>query len=205
MCEERPVSLTGPDPHWYNKEVALSFSFYRCDSSPGRLQEAVGCPQDEALWSFMQEILNQLSDLVLGSVPTVIFFLILLGAYSVLVRRPLDKVLADRHGRTGGAMDEAKAAIAAAEQKTAAYETKLRAARAEIFESRTARQKAASDARDKALAEAREAAQQRIAAAREAVEQSGAEAKAQIEAGAASLSQQVLAAILPHRGSQVNA
>jgi F-type H+-transporting ATPase subunit b len=153
----------------------------------------------------MQEILKQLGDLVLGSVPTVVFFLILLGAYSVLVRRPLDKVLAERFGRTGGAMDEAKAAIAAAEEKTTEYETKLRKARAELFESRTARQKAATTARDKALAEAREAAQHRIAVAREGVEKSGAEAKAQIEAGAATLSQQVLAAILPHRGTQVGA
>jgi F-type H+-transporting ATPase subunit b len=153
----------------------------------------------------MQEILNQLGDLVLGSVPTVIFFLLLLGAYAVLVRKPLEKVLADRHGRTGGAMDEAKAAITQAEAKTSEYENKLRAARAEIFEARAKRQKAASDARDKVLAEARTAAQHRIAVARESVERQGAEAKAQIEAGAASLSEQVLAAILPHRaaGSQM--
>jgi len=154
----------------------------------------------------MQEILNKIGDLMLGSVPTVIFFLILIAAYAVLVRRPLDKVLAERYGRTGGAMDEAKSAIAAAETKTSEYETKLRNARAEIFAGRAARQKAATDARDKALAEARTAAQHRITVARESVEQSGAEAKAQIEAGAVALSQQVLAAILPHRaGSQVSA
>lgn len=153
----------------------------------------------------MQEILNQLGDLVLGSVPTVIFFLLLLGAYAVLVRKPLEKVLADRHGRTGGAMDEAKAAITQAETKTSEYENKLRAARAEIFEARAKRQKAASDARDKALAEARTAAQHRITVARESVERQGAEAKAQIEAGAASLSEQVLAAILPHRAGGVRA
>ena len=147
----------------------------------------------------MQDILNQLGDLVLGSVPTVIFFLLLLAAYALLVRKPLAKVLADRHGRTGGAMDEAKAAIASAEAKTAEYETRLRDARAEIFAARAARQKAAANARDKVLAETRAAAQHRITVAREAVERSGAEARAQIEAGAASLTQSVLAAILPHR------
>jgi F-type H+-transporting ATPase subunit b len=147
----------------------------------------------------MQEILNQLGELVLGSVPTAIFFLILLAAYQVLVRKPLEKTLADRHGRTGGAMDEAKAAIASAEAKTAEYESKLRAARSQIFEARAARTKAATEARDRAVAEARESAQHRIAAARESVERSGAEAKAKLESGAASLSQSVLAAILPHR------
>lgn len=147
----------------------------------------------------MQDILKQLGDLVLGSVPTVIFFLLLLGFYAVLVRKPLQKVLTDRHNRTGGAMDEAKAAIASAESKTSEYEARLRDARAEMFAARAARQKAASDARDKVLADTRAAAQHRIAIAREAVEQSGAEAKAQIEAGAASLTQSVLAALLPHR------
>ncbi len=96
-------------------------------------------------------------------------------------------------------MDEAKASIAAAEQKTADYESRLRAARSEIFNARTARQKAATEAREKVLAETRAAAQQRIQAARESVERTGAEAKTQIEAGAAALSQSVLAAILPHR------
>jgi F-type H+-transporting ATPase subunit b len=147
----------------------------------------------------MQLILNQLGDLLLGSVPTVLFFLILLAAYQVLVRKPLEKVLTDRYGRTGGAMDEARAAIAAAEQKTADYEARLRAARAELFEARATRQKAATDARDRVLTEARAAAGQRIAAARESVERTGAEARAEIEAGAAALSQRVLAAILPHR------
>ncbi len=147
----------------------------------------------------MQAILKQLGDLVLGSVPTVIFFLILLAAYTFLVRRPLGKVLADRYGRTGGAMDEAKSSIAAAEAKTSEYETKLRDARAAIFTARAAQQKIATDARDKALAEARSAAQHRIAVAREAVEKSGAEARTQIEAGAAALSGNILAAILPHR------
>ena len=147
----------------------------------------------------MEAILHQLGDLLIGSVPTIVFFLILLGAYAVLVRRPLEKVLAPRHGRTGGAMDEAKAAITSAEAKTAEYEQRLRDARAAIFSTRAARQKAAAEARDRSLQEARDAAQKRIAAAREAVEQSSAEARAQIESGAAALSQSILAAILPHR------
>ena len=136
---------------------------------------------------------------MLGSVPTVIFFLLLLAAYAVLVKRPLEKVLTERHGRTGGAMDEAKAAIVSAETKTSEYETRLRDARADIFAARAARHKAASDARDKVLTDTRAAAQHRVTVAREAVERSGDEAKAQIETGAASLTQSVLAAILPHR------
>ena len=153
----------------------------------------------------METILHQLGDLLIGSVPTIVFFLILLGAYAVLVRRPLEKVLAERHGRTGGAMDEAKAAIASAEAKTTEYEHRLRDARAAIFSTRAARQKAAGEARDRLLQETRDAAQQRIASARDSVERTGAEARAQIESGAESLSQGILAAILPHRAESGSA
>lgn len=147
----------------------------------------------------MHDILNQLGELVLGSIPTVCFFLLLLAAYAVLVKRPLEKILADRHARTGGAMDSANHAIAAAEAKAAEYEHRLREARARIFEARAARQKANADARDKALAETRDRAQRSIFAARESVTQSGEQARQQIESGADALSQQIVAAILPHR------
>ncbi|GAA3757847.1 F0F1 ATP synthase subunit B family protein [Terriglobus aquaticus] len=150
----------------------------------------------------MQEILNQLGELVLGSIPTVCFFLLLLLAYSALVKRPLAKVLAQRHARTGGAMDEANRAIAAAEAKSADYEQRLREARGKIFEARAARQKANADARDHAIAAAREQAQRSITAARDSVTAAGDQARQQIESGADALSDRIVAAILPHRAQQ---
>ncbi|WP_419805801.1 hypothetical protein [Terriglobus sp.] len=150
----------------------------------------------------MQAILNQLGELVLGSIPTICFFLLLLLAYSALVKRPLEKVLSQRHARTGGAMDEANLAIAKAEAKSGEYEQRLREARGRIFEARAARQKANTEAREKALAGARDKAQRSIAAARDSVMQSGEQARQQIESGADALSQQIVAAILPHRGRQ---
>jgi F-type H+-transporting ATPase subunit b len=150
----------------------------------------------------MQEILNQLGELVLGSIPTVCFFLLLLLAYSALVKRPLEKILSQRHARTGGAMDDANRAIAAAEEKSAAYEQRLREARAKISEARAARQKANAEARDHAIAAAREQAQRSIAAARDSVTAAGEQARQQIESGADALSEQIVAAILPHRSQQ---
>ncbi len=61
----------------------------------------------------MDQILNQLGGLVLGSVPTMVLFLILVVAYGLLVRGPLDKVLAQRRTRTSGAVEQARGAIAA--------------------------------------------------------------------------------------------
>src|SRR6187402_3291724 len=77
----------------------------------------------------MQDILNQLGELVLGSVPTMIFFVVLVIAYAALVRKPLEAMLAERHARTAGAMDQARSAISASEAKAAEYEAKLRGAR----------------------------------------------------------------------------
>ena len=42
----------------------------------------------------MDAILNQIGGLILGSVPTIVFFILLVVAYGLLVRGPLDKVLA---------------------------------------------------------------------------------------------------------------
>ena len=137
---------------------------------------------------------------MLGSIPTIGFFLILLAAYAVLVRKPLEKVLADRHARTGGAMDDAHKAIAAAEAKTADYEKRMREARAAIFATQQAQMKQGTEARDKALAEARAQAQTRIDAARTQVVADGDAAKAQLVSGSDALSQQIVSAILPHRG-----
>lgn len=139
---------------------------------------------------------------MLGSIPTIGFFLILLAAYAVLVRKPLEKVLADRHARTGGAMDDAHKAIAAAEAKTADYEKRMREARAAIFAMQQAQMKQGTEARDKALAEARAQAQTRIDAARTQVVADGDAAKAQLVSGSDALSQQIVSAILPHRGVQ---
>lgn len=145
----------------------------------------------------MDEILHQLGDLVLGSVPTMILFLLLLVAYGVLVRGPLDKILSERRARTGGAMEQARAAIAAAEAQTAAYEEKLRAAKAEIFAGRDRRLKQWQAERDAALESTRQGAQARVAGARAEIEQSVSSAKGQIESVSAELSARILKAILP--------
>jgi F-type H+-transporting ATPase subunit b len=71
----------------------------------------------------MDQILNQLGGLVLGSVPTMVLFILLVAAYGLLVRRPLDRVLAERRARTSGAVEQARSAIAAAEAETLSMKT----------------------------------------------------------------------------------
>jgi len=143
------------------------------------------------------EILNQIGCLVLGSVPTMVFFILLVILYGFLVRRPLDRTLAERRARTSGAVEQARGAIAAAEAETSVYEDKLRAARSEIMAARERRLQQAQAEREKALAAARAAAQERIGAAKREIEAASVEARQQIEGATAMLSEQILRAVLP--------
>ena len=145
----------------------------------------------------MDQILNQLGGLVLGSVPTMILFILLVIAYGLLVRRPLERILAERHARTAGAMEQARGAIASAEAETSAYEEKLRAARAEIYAAREKLLKQWNAERDAALEQVRQSTQERIRVARQEIEQSAVEARNQIEGQSGELSSRILTAVLP--------
>ena len=145
----------------------------------------------------MDQLLNQIGGLVLGSVPTMLLFLLLVIAYGVLVRRPLERILAERRARTSGAMDQAKAAIAAAEAKTAEYEDRLRRARAEMFAAREKKLKQWAAEREQAIQEARAVTADKVNGAKAEIEQSVTLARRQIEAMSAELSEQILRAVMP--------
>lgn len=143
------------------------------------------------------EILHQLGGLVLGSVPTMIFFILLVAAYGPLVRKPLEATLAERRARTSGAVERARGAIAAAEAEATVYEEKLRNARNEIMAARERRLQQWQAERDQAVESARAMAQERVKAARQEIEGMSVSARKQIEEATAQLSDQILRAVLP--------
>src|SRR5438445_10835743 len=110
----------------------------------------------------MDEILAQLGGLLLGSVPTIIFLVLLYAIYTGLMHRPLVRVLAERHASTEGAVEKARADIAAAEARTAEYEERLREARAAVFKGPAMHRQQAMQARSDAVAQARVRAQARV-------------------------------------------
>jgi len=145
----------------------------------------------------MDQLLNELGGLVLGSVPTMVLFILLVIAYGVLVRGPLDRVLAERRARTTGAVEQARAAISAAESETAAYEDKLRKAKAEVFAAREQRLKQWNAERDEALGHARAATTDKVKTAKAEIEKSVVTARQQIEGMSAELSEQIMRAVMP--------
>ena len=145
----------------------------------------------------IDELLRQLGDLALGSIPTIIIFVFLVIAYRFLLYKPLMLMLAERRERTLGAIEKAKAAIAGADAKSQEYEAKLRAARADIFHRRELRLQQWNAQREAAITAARQAAQERVATARTAIEAEAAEARLRIEATADQLAAQIVQAVLP--------
>ena len=144
----------------------------------------------------MNEILRQLLGYVLGAIPTIILLLVVFAAYRGLVHRPLARILAKRHQQTEGAMERARADIAAAEAKAADYEQRLREARSALFKAQEERRKQALEARAAALGEARAHAQQQVAKARAAMEGDKTAAQASLEVESARLADEIIRAIL---------
>src|ERR1700740_147772 len=103
----------------------------------------------------MDETLRQLGELLLGAVPTVILRALLYVLYTLVVYKPLQRVLEERRNKTEGAVEKSRADIAAAEARTTEYEQKLREARAAVFRAQEAKRQAVTQARAKAVAEAR--------------------------------------------------
>ena len=142
-------------------------------------------------------ILNQLGGLVLGSVPTMVLFILVVVAYGLLVRRPMEKILVERRKRTTGAVEQAKGAISAAEAETKVYEDKLRSAKAQIFQERDRKIKQLTADKDAALAAARSATSDRVGKAKAEIEDSVVVARKQIEGMSEDLGAQILRAVLP--------
>jgi F-type H+-transporting ATPase subunit b len=148
----------------------------------------------------MNLMLQQLGGLVLGSVPTMVLFLVTLAGYRLLVHAPLTKVLRERYARTQGAIEKATQAIAAAEAKTSEYEAKLRAARMHIFHRRQERLNAIHIESEQVLAEVSASAQQRSALAQIAIEQNMAAARLKLDASIDELAAEAIRSLLSASG-----
>jgi F-type H+-transporting ATPase subunit b len=144
----------------------------------------------------MDETLRQVGELLLGSIPTIIFMVLLYGLYTVVVHRPLVKVLAERRGKTEGAVEKARADIAAAEARTAEYEQRLREARVVVFKNQEALRQQALQARAAALAEARQRAQAQVEQARAAIDQDKGAAQAGLQAESGKLAAEIIRIVL---------
>jgi F-type H+-transporting ATPase subunit b len=151
----------------------------------------------------MDETLHQLETLLLGSIPTIFLFLLLVILYRLLVYGPLTRVLDERRERTEGAIEQANAATAAAAAKTQEYEAQLRAARSRIFQARQQKQQLWNRERDNAIAEAHAAAQRQVEEAKLALQAQTEAGHRTIKDSIDELASDILAAVLPKSSATV--
>jgi F-type H+-transporting ATPase subunit b len=150
----------------------------------------------------MDETLRQLRELLLGAVPTVILLALLYVLYTVIVHKPLRRVLEERRSKTEGAIEKSRADIAAAEARTAEYEQKLREARTSVFKQQESRRQAALQTRTNAVNEARTRAQAQVQEAKKNIEADRVAAQAGLQADVASLAQEIVRRVLEPAGAR---
>jgi len=144
----------------------------------------------------MGQTLQQLGELLLGAVPTVILLATLYTLYTFIVHRPLTAVLAERRSRTEGALEKARGDIAAAEARTADYEQRLREARQKLFKNQEARRQQATQSRTQAVNEARTRAQDQVKLARAAMEEDKQQAMSKLQSDAARLATDIVRIVI---------
>lgn len=166
-------------------------------STPARRREAEGGRERTR----MQTVIQQLSGLFLGSVPTIIIFLLLHFCLRRVLYRPLRRTLAARRERTEGQFELARRTIALAEDKLTQYEHSLREARAEMYRIIEARRKAALEERARLLAAARQRAEEARQAAELQLEQETAQARRQLEKEAGAMAGAILHSVLGTAGA----
>jgi F-type H+-transporting ATPase subunit b len=149
----------------------------------------------------MDETLHQLGGLLLGSVPTIFLFFLIVICYRFLVYGPLTAMLNERRARTEGAIEQANAATAAAEAKAQEYEAQLRAARAKIFQARQKKQEQWNREKDQAIHQAQEIAQRQFEEAKAALQAQTSAAQRRLESSIDELAGEILRAILPRGGA----
>ncbi len=149
----------------------------------------------------MEDTLRVLGNLLLAAIPTVVIFTLLFAIYRTVLHKPLVQCLEKRHDLTEGAVEKARADVAAAAAKTEEYEQQMRDARAALYKAQEARRQQALQVRSQLVAEARAKAEERVKQTRAAMAEDVTAAKRALEAEGDRLASEVIRTILKPVGS----
>jgi F-type H+-transporting ATPase subunit b len=147
------------------------------------------------------EILNQLGELFLAAVPTVIIVFLFYFFLRWIFFKPIERVLAERHRRAEGARQEAEASRATVQEKLRAYNEAMKKARAQIFVEQEAARRIVLDERQTLITSARAAAQKRLQEAKTSIAADMEQARKDLEQSSGTLANEIAEAILAGRPS----
>jgi F-type H+-transporting ATPase subunit b len=144
----------------------------------------------------MDATLHALGEILLKAVPTVLLVVVLHFYLKFVFFKPLKKVLDERYDASEGARKLAAESLERAAAKTAGYEAKLRAARAEVYQAQERFYKEMQERQAAQVAEARRNAEQMLRAAQAQIGLEAAQAKAALAAESDALAARIAEAVL---------
>ena len=144
----------------------------------------------------MGEILSQLAQLFIQTIPTVIFVFVLYVILSRFFFGPLTAVLKKREEETEGAMARAHEQAAAAAEKARQYEAAFQAARQETYRHREAAGRSILEDREATLKRARQRSEALVSEAQASLAAEVGQRKKELESACQSLGQEIAETIL---------
>ena len=144
----------------------------------------------------MGDVLSQLAQLFIQTIPTVIFVFVLYVILSRFFFGPLTAVLKKREEETQGAMARAHKQAAAAEEKARQYEAAFQAARQETYRQREADRRVILADREATLTRARQQSEALLSEAQSSLATEVVQRKKELESASQSLGQDIAETIL---------
>ena len=145
------------------------------------------------------QILNQLGDLFLAAVPTVIIVFLFYFFLRWSFFGPIERVLAERHRRAEGARQDAEASRAAVQVKLRAYTETMKKARTEMFVEQEGVRRRVLDDRQAKVSAARTEAQTELQEAKKTIAAEIQTARTELEQTSGSLASEIADAIIAGR------
>ncbi len=150
---------------------------------------------------FMVQTLQALGELLLKSVPTIFFFILLNLYLKRVFFKPLARILEERKKATEGVRELAQRAFEAADKKTSEFEHALQLARAEIYQEHEALRRKWLAEQVEAVIKARADADHQIEEARVQIAAEAESAQAKLNASVDSLSEHIISSVLKRRAA----
>jgi F0F1-type ATP synthase membrane subunit b/b' len=142
------------------------------------------------------EIVNQLGELFLAAVPTVIIVFLFYLFMSWSFFKPMQRVLSERRKRAEGARTEAEASRVAAHEKRRTYNESVKKARIEIFAEQETKRRRTLEERQATINAARATAQGALQEAKKGIAADVQAARAGLELSRDTLANEIAEAIL---------
>ena len=149
----------------------------------------------------MEQTLQSLGGILLKSIPTIVFLIILHFYLKAVLFGPLDRILKQRRELTEGARKVAQDSLAAAARKADEYEAKLRDARAVVYKEQEEMRKRWLEEQGDEVAQARTRMEASVKTAREALAADAAAAQASLKDASSALADQIAETVLGRRSA----